>query len=79
MFITIFGWMQYTFDFSPNLSPSRREALSLAPLLSQGRGWGLGLYLTQLKTAIFSRNKHPASITTYRQLTTNNQQLTTNN
>ncbi|AFZ01012.1 NACHT domain-containing protein [Calothrix sp. PCC 6303] len=29
-------------DPSPNLSPTGREALNLAPLPSQGRGWGLG-------------------------------------
>ncbi|MGB3638391.1 MAG: hypothetical protein WBA39_12575, partial [Rivularia sp. (in: cyanobacteria)] len=41
-----------SFDLSPNLSPTRREASSLAPLPLQGRGWGLGLYWTQPKTAI---------------------------
>jgi hypothetical protein len=30
------------FDLSPNLSPTRREALILTPLPLQGRGWGLG-------------------------------------
>jgi hypothetical protein len=35
-----------------DLSPKRREALSLTPLPLQGRGWGLGLYFMQLKTAI---------------------------
>ncbi|QXE21402.1 hypothetical protein B6N60_00076 [Richelia sinica FACHB-800] len=28
---------------SPNLSPQRGEALTLAPLPYKGRGWGLGL------------------------------------
>jgi len=40
------------FDLSPNLSPKRREALNLTPLPYKGRGWGLGLYCTQLITAI---------------------------
>jgi hypothetical protein len=40
------------FDLSPNLSPKRKEALSLTPLPLQGRGWGLGLYFMQLRTAI---------------------------
>ncbi len=30
------------FDLSPNLSPTRREALILTPLPCKGRGWGLG-------------------------------------
>ncbi|MGB3640393.1 MAG: hypothetical protein WBA39_22895, partial [Rivularia sp. (in: cyanobacteria)] len=52
----------YSFDLSPNLSPTRREASSLAPLPLQGRGWGLGLYWTQPKTAIVvSINFHSAS------------------
>ncbi|MBD2647888.1 hypothetical protein H6G92_16925 [Nostoc foliaceum FACHB-393] len=42
------------FDLSPNLSPKRREALRLTPLTLQGRGWGLSLYFTQLRTAILS-------------------------
>ncbi|MEH2430462.1 MAG: hypothetical protein V7K26_23755 [Nostoc sp.] len=32
----------YSWNPSPNLSPKRREALILAPLPLQGRGWGLG-------------------------------------
>ncbi|PHM09447.1 hypothetical protein CK516_14635 [Nostoc sp. 'Peltigera malacea cyanobiont' DB3992] len=39
-------------DLSPNLSPKRREALNFTPLPLQGRGWGLGLYWTQLRSAI---------------------------
>jgi hypothetical protein len=31
------------FDLSPNLSPTRREALKLAPFPSREGGWGLGL------------------------------------
>jgi len=44
------------FDLSPNLSPFRREALNLTPLPYKGRGWGLGLYCTQLITAIVYKN-----------------------
>ncbi len=40
------------FDLSPNLSPKRREALNLTPQRYKGWGWGLGLYCTQLRTAI---------------------------
>ncbi|MCC5617880.1 XisI protein, partial [Nostoc sp. CHAB 5836] len=43
------------FDLSPNLSPKRREALNITPLPLQGRGWGLGLYSMQLRTAIAVR------------------------
>jgi hypothetical protein len=32
-------------NLSPNLSPTRREALRLTPLPYKGRGWGLGLLL----------------------------------
>jgi hypothetical protein len=47
------------FDLSPNLSPKRREALRLTPLPLQGRGWGLGLYFTQLRTAIMPNAPFP--------------------
>jgi hypothetical protein len=31
-------------DLSPNLSPTRREALIFTPLPLWGRGWGLGFF-----------------------------------
>ncbi len=61
--IVVLAWMQYTFDLSPNLSPTRREALSPAPLPLQGRGWGLGLYWTQLQTAIVIKHRKITRIT----------------
>jgi hypothetical protein len=39
------------FDLSPNLSPTRGEALNLTPLPYKGRGWGLGLYLISATSA----------------------------
>ena len=52
-------------DLSPNPCPPRRGALKIAPLpalraasLTQGRGWGLGLYWTQLQTILSCINKY---------------------
>ncbi|MEH2396600.1 hypothetical protein [Nostoc sp.] len=37
-FIAVLAWVQYSFDLSPNLSPTRREALSITP--QRYKGWG---------------------------------------
>ena len=43
--------VRHSFDLSPNLSPTRREALKLAPFPSREGGWGLGLTVrTVLRT-----------------------------
>ena len=57
------------FDLSPNLSPFRREALNLTPLPYKGRGWGLGLYCTQLITAIVKWEKALCGTTLLKQST----------
>jgi hypothetical protein len=41
--IAVFTRVQHSFDLSPNLSPTRREALKLAPFPGREGGWGLGM------------------------------------
>ncbi|NEQ20107.1 MAG: hypothetical protein F6K28_12845 [Microcoleus sp. SIO2G3] len=40
--LAVLSCARYSFNLSPNLSPSRREALKLAPFPCREGGWGLG-------------------------------------